>query len=79
VDLALKKEFLKEKRASVTFSVNDIFWTDRDGAIYDTENFYQVSNRRNIRRFRINLSYKFGNADFKIFNRNNNNANNDDE
>ena len=79
VDLALKKEFLKEKRASVTFSVNDIFWTDRHGTIYDTENFYQESNRRNIRRFRINLSYRFGNADFKIFNRNNNNANNDDE
>lgn len=73
VDLALRKEFLKDKRASLTLSVNDIFWTDRDGSIYDTETFYQESYRRNIRSFRLNFSYRFGNADFKLFNRNNNN------
>jgi hypothetical protein len=59
--------------------VNDVFWTDRDGAIYDTENFYQESNRRNLRTFRLNFSYKFGNADFKLFNRNGNNVNDDDD
>lgn len=79
VDLALRKEFLKDKRASVTFSVRDIFWTDRDGAIYDTENFYQENYRRNIRSFRLNFSYRFGRADIKLFNRNNNSSNNDDD
>jgi hypothetical protein len=74
VDLALRKEFLKEKRASITLSVNDLFWTDRDGAIYDTENFYQESYRRNVRNFRLNFSYRFGNNEFKLFNRNNGNG-----
>jgi hypothetical protein len=78
VDVALRKEFLKDKRASVTFSVNDVFWTDRDGSIYDTENFYQESYRRNIRSFRLNFSYRFGNADFKMFNRNNEDNRDDD-
>ena len=76
VDLALRKDFLKDKRASITLSANDIFWTDRDGSIYDTENFYQEAYRRNVRTFRLNFSYRFGNADFKIFNRNDSN---DDE
>ncbi len=79
VDLALRKDFLKDKRASITFSINDIFWTNRWGAIYDTENFYQESYRRNIRSFRLNFSYRFGNADFKLFNRNDNNNRDDDE
>ena len=30
VDFALRKEFLKDKKGTVTFSINDIFWTDRD-------------------------------------------------
>ncbi len=77
VDVALRKDFLKNKKASVTFSVNDIFWTDRDGSIYDTEIFYQETNRRNLRTFRLNLSYKFGGSDVKIFNRDNRNDDDD--
>lgn len=79
VDFAMRKEFLKNKKASITFSVNDVFWTDRDGAIYDTETFYQETNRRNLRTFRLNFSYKFGDADFKLFNRNGANGNDDDD
>jgi outer membrane receptor protein involved in Fe transport len=79
VDVAVKKEFLKDKRASLTFSVNDVFWTQRFGSIYDTENFYQESYRRTIRSFRLNFSYRFGKADFKLFNRQNDNRNNDDD
>ncbi len=78
VDLALRKEFLKDKRAAVTLSVNDVFWTDRDGSIYDTKTFYQKSYRRNIRSFRINFSYRFGKADIKLFNRNNEQDRDDD-
>jgi outer membrane receptor protein involved in Fe transport len=78
VDLALRKEFLKDRKATITFSVNDIFWTDRDGAIYDTEQFYQESFRRNVRSFRLNFSYKFGNTDFQLFHRNGRGEDDDD-
>lgn len=71
-DFALKKEFLKGNKASVTFAVNDIFNSKRWGTIYDTETFYQDSYRRwNVRNFRLTLSYKFGKADFSLLNRNN--------
>ena len=70
-DFALRKEFLKGNKASVTFAVNDIFNSKRWGTIYDTETFYQDSYRRwNVRNFRLTLSYKFGKADFSLLNRN---------
>ena len=66
-DFAIRKEFLKNRAASITFAVNDIFNTDRWGQIYDTENFYQDAYRRwNVRNFRVTFSYRFGKSDFKI-------------
>lgn len=80
VDFALRKDFLKNKKASFTFSINDVFNTQRYGSIYDTEQFYQESFRRwNVRSFRLNFTLKFGKADFKVFNRNNNQRQDDDE
>ncbi|MGN6165570.1 MAG: TonB-dependent receptor domain-containing protein [Flavisolibacter sp.] len=71
VDFALRKDFLKDKKAALTFSINDVFNTNKYGSIYDTENFYQESFRRwNVRSFRLNFSLKFGKADFKLFNKN---------
>jgi outer membrane receptor protein involved in Fe transport len=70
VDFGLRKEFLKEKRGTITFNINDIFNTQRFGSIIDTDAFYQDSyRRRNVRSFRINFTYKFGKDDFKIFKR----------
>ena len=70
-DFAMKKDFLKNDKATVTFSVNDIFDSQRFGVIYDTDNFYQETyRRRRVRSFRISLSYKFGNANFSLFKRN---------
>ncbi len=67
-DFALRKEFLKNRTATFTFAVNDIFNTNRWGQIYDTENFYQDAYRRwNVRNFRVTLSYRFGNRDFNMF------------
>ncbi len=67
VDVAIKKEFLKNKKASLTFAVNDLFNTRRWGTIYDTERFYQDSYRRwNVRNFRISFSYKFGDPKFSF-------------
>lgn len=69
VDLALRKDFLKDK-LTLTFGVNDVFNTQRWGVIYDTDDFYQDSYRRwNVRNFRLSLSYKFGSADFSLTNR----------
>ncbi len=69
IDLALRKDFLKDKKASITFAVNDVFNTNRNGTIYDTERFYQTGySRRNVRNFRITLSYKFGSSTFRLFN-----------
>ena len=69
-DLGIRKEFLKDKKAALTFNMSDIFWTNKRGSILDTEYFYQSSSRKNVRTFRVTFSYKFGSADFQLFNRN---------
>ena len=71
--MAIRKDFLKDKKASLTFALNDVFNTNRNGNIFDTDLFYQQGyNRRNVRNFRITFSYKFGSATFKLFNNRNN-------
>lgn len=73
IDMAIRKDFLKDKKASLTFALNDVFNTNRNGNIFDTDLFYQTGyNRRNVRNFRITFSYKFGSATFKLFNNRNN-------
>ncbi|MEO6355267.1 MAG: outer membrane beta-barrel family protein, partial [Ferruginibacter sp.] len=68
VDMAIRKEFLKNKKASLTFAVNDVFNSRKWGAVYDTEQFYQDSYRRwNVRNFRLTFSYKFGDSNFSLF------------
>ena len=80
VDFAMRKDFLKNNKATVTFGINDLFNTRRWGTIYDTETFYQDSFRRwNVRNFRITFSYKFGDADFSLSRRNDNNRGGDDD
>jgi hypothetical protein len=79
-DFAMRKDLFKKDRGSVTFSINDVFDTQRFGVIYDTENFYQETfRRRSVRSFRITFSYKFGNADFSLFKRNNSDDNRGDD
>lgn len=69
-DLAIKKDLFKNDRGSMTFSVNDIFNTQRWGTIYDTENFYQETYRYGRgTSFRLSFTYKFGNSDFTLFKR----------
>lgn len=79
VDIAMRKDFLKNKKGTLTFAVNDLFNTNRFGVIYDTERFYQTSyRRRNVRNIRLTFSYKFGDANFSLF-RKGNERNNDDD
>ena len=66
----MRKDFLKNNKATITFGINDIFNTQRWGTIYDTETFYQDSYRRwNVRSFRVTFSYKFGSPKFSLFKR----------
>jgi outer membrane receptor protein involved in Fe transport len=70
IDFALRKDFLKDKKASFTFNINDVFNSYRFGNIFDTERFYQESyRRRNVRTFRVSFTYKFGKQDFSLFRR----------
>ncbi len=74
VDFAIRKDLLKNNRMTITFAVNDVLDSRRWGTIYDTDDFYQDAYRRwNVRNFRLTVSYKFGNAEFSILNRNRNN------
>ena len=69
-DFAMRKDFLKNRKATVTFGINDLFNSERWGTIYDTPSFYQDAYRRwSVRSFRISFSYKFGKADFSLLNR----------
>jgi outer membrane receptor protein involved in Fe transport len=79
VDFAVRKDLLKDNRASFTFNINDVFNTHRFGNIFDTETFYQESyRRRNVRSFRISFTYKFGKADMTLFKRQEDGDNNDE-
>lgn len=67
VDFAVRKDFGKSKKVTITFAVNDVFNSRKWGNIYDTEQFYQDSYRRwNVRNFRLSFSYKFGDANFSF-------------
>lgn len=80
IDFALRKDMFKEKKGSLTFSINDLLNRNRFGTIYDTESFYQDSyRRRNVRSFRLTFTYRFGNANFNLFKRSDNRRDDDDE
>ncbi len=77
-DFAIRKDFLKDKKATLTFGINDIFNTRRWGNVYDTPSFYQDSYRRwSVRTFRLSFSYRFGNADFSLLNKKGGGSNDD--
>ncbi|CAG0955025.1 MAG: TonB-dependent receptor [Bacteroidetes bacterium] len=72
VEVAVKKDFLKNKEASITFSVSDAFKTRATNSISESTYFYQESYRiRDQQFFRLNLSYRFGKFDSSIFRRKN--------
>ncbi|MBN9351949.1 MAG: TonB-dependent receptor [Chitinophagaceae bacterium] len=80
IDIALRKDFLKNNSGSLVLGINDLFNSDHRGIIYDTPSFYQESySRWSVRSFKLTFSYKFGNSDFKIFNKKNNNHDEDSD
>jgi outer membrane receptor protein involved in Fe transport len=73
VDAAIRYEFLKNKAASVSLNMNDIFRTRKYDA--HTESVYIVQDivrRRDPRVVRLNLNWRFGKMDAGLFKRKNN-------
>ncbi|ODT35603.1 MAG: TonB-dependent receptor [Niabella sp. SCN 42-15] len=72
VDGSIKYEFLKNKAASVTLSVRDIFRTDINEVYTFTPYFDQHSIRRRDQQFfRLSFAYRFGKFDQSLFKRKN--------
>jgi len=77
VDIAIKKDFLKDKSASVSLSMSDIFKTriyrihshaDFSKTIYSIQ---ENERRRDPQIVRLNLNWRFGKFDVSLFKRKN--------
>ena len=72
MDLAIQKSFLKNKVASISLSVNDVFKTRRMAQYSYSSFFIQNTNRRmDSPMFRLNFSFRFGQMDMSLFKRKN--------
>ncbi|NTS41260.1 TonB-dependent receptor [Flavisolibacter sp. BT320] len=75
VDAAIRFEFMKNKVASLSLNVNDVFRT----RLFDqyTETPFSIQNvqrRRDPQVFRLNFNYRFGKMDASLFKRKNTKA-----
>ncbi|MFV0604252.1 MAG: outer membrane beta-barrel protein [Niabella sp.] len=75
VDASLKYDFLKNKAASVTLSVRDIFRSDVND-VYTFTPYYdqRTTRRRDQQFFRLTFTYRFGKFDASLFKRKNTRA-----
>lgn len=72
IEAAVKKDFLKEKRGSISVSINDIFRSRKNASFSQSEYFTQnVERRQDWRLVRLNFSYRFGKVDMSLFKRKN--------
>ena len=77
VDAAIKFDFLKDKKASLSLNVNDIFATKKYDAHSESPFFVQdIERRRDARVFRLNFNFRFGKFDANLFKRKNTKADN---
>jgi outer membrane receptor protein involved in Fe transport len=68
VDIAIKKDFMKNKAASLTLSMNDIFRTKKYGTYSESQYFVQDNDRRRDPQVvRLNFNYRFGKIDVSLF------------
>jgi outer membrane receptor protein involved in Fe transport len=75
VDAAVRFEFLKNKVASLSLNVNDIFRTRLFDQYTETSFLVQnVQRRRDPQVFRLNFNYRFGKFDASLFKRKNTKA-----
>lgn len=72
VDFAVRYDFMKEKRASLTLNFSDVFRTRRNDVYSESAFFVQNSfRRRDPQFFRLNFSWRFGKFDVSLFKRKN--------
>jgi outer membrane receptor protein involved in Fe transport len=72
VDAALKYDFMKNKAASLTLSMSDIFKTRKTDVFTQSPIFTQEAVRvRDQQFFRLNFAYRFGKFDVSLFKRKN--------
>lgn len=78
IDMALKYEFLKNKTASLTLNVSDVFKTKKNQTYSESPYFTQNTSRvRDQQFFRLTFSYRFGKYDASLFKRKNMKVNTD--
>ena len=66
VDLALKKDFLPNNRATITISASDIFFSRRFGIEQKTATFQNDSwRRKESRTVTLSFSYRFGREEWQ--------------
>lgn len=72
VDVAFKKEFLKNNAASLTLQFSDIFRTQLSANHSESSYFIQdVQRRRDPQMVRLNFNWRFGKVDVNLFKRKN--------
>jgi outer membrane receptor protein involved in Fe transport len=72
VDAALRFEFMKNKTASLSLSMNDILRTRRNDVFSESAFFIQNSfRRRDPQVLRLNFNWRFGKFDASLFKRKN--------
>jgi outer membrane receptor protein involved in Fe transport len=72
VDMGVRFEFLKNKAASISLSMNDIFRTRRSYTYSESAYFIQdVFRRRDPQVLRLNFNWRFGKFDPNLFKRKN--------
>ena len=75
MDASVRYEFLKNKVASLTLSVSDIFRTRVNDVLTNSPYFTQETNRRRDPQFfRLQFNYRFGKFDVALFKRKNQKA-----
>ncbi len=72
VDIAIRKDLMKNNAASLTLSVNDIFRT-RLNSVFTQSVFFEqnADRRRDPQVFRLNFNWRFGKIDVSLFKRKN--------
>ncbi len=72
VDIAIRKDLGKERKATISMNINDIFRTKVNWVVSQTDFFFQDAwRRRDPQVFRFNFSYRFGKIDASLFKRKN--------
>jgi outer membrane receptor protein involved in Fe transport len=72
VDIAIKKDFLKNNAASLTLQMNDIFRTKLYSTHSESQYFVQDNERRRDPQvLRLNFNYRFGKIDVSLFKKKN--------